>query len=59
MDIKGNQRKRLGFPWILLSELSLFNGLQRPPGQKILSSAPFPPLAFAALAGLQPAIHAR
>ena len=34
---KTDQRKRPGFPWILLSELSLFNGLQRPPGQKILS----------------------
>jgi hypothetical protein len=34
MNIKGNQRKRFGFAWILLSELSLFNGLRRPPGQK-------------------------
>jgi hypothetical protein len=25
------QRKRLGFPWILLSVLNLFNGLRRPP----------------------------
>jgi hypothetical protein len=27
---KNNQRKRLGFPWILLSESSLFKGLRRP-----------------------------
>src|SRR5277367_4009202 len=26
-----DQRKRLGFPWILLSVLSFFNGLRRPP----------------------------
>src|SRR5271169_2410588 len=25
-------RKTLGFPWISLSESSLFNGLRRPPG---------------------------
>jgi len=42
---KMDQRKRLGFAWILLSELGLFNGLQRPPGQEILSlllSRPWP-----------------
>jgi hypothetical protein len=25
---KENQRKKLGFPWILLAEMSLFNGLR-------------------------------
>jgi hypothetical protein len=33
---KFSQRKKLGFPWISLSELRLFNGLSRPPSQKIL-----------------------
>jgi hypothetical protein len=32
-----NQRKRLGFPWILLAEMSLFKGLSRPPRAKNLS----------------------
>jgi hypothetical protein len=36
-DSKDHQRKGLGFPWILLSELSLFNGLRRPPRPKIFS----------------------
>jgi hypothetical protein len=35
-----NQRKRLGFPWILLAEMSLFNGLQRPPSAKSLYPPP-------------------
>jgi hypothetical protein len=30
------KEKRLGFAWIPLSESSLFSGLQRPPGAKIL-----------------------
>jgi heme/copper-type cytochrome/quinol oxidase subunit 3 len=30
------KEKRLGFPWVVLSELSLFSGLRRPPGQEIL-----------------------
>ena len=29
---KDDQRKRLGFPWIALSESSVFKGLRRPPG---------------------------
>ena len=36
---KDNPRKRLGFPWISLSELSLFKDLRGPPGPEI-SSAP-------------------
>src|SRR5271163_2528182 len=51
-NIKGNQRKRLGFAWILLSELSFFNGLQRPLGQKFLSLLLSMPLAFVALGAL-------
>jgi hypothetical protein len=39
---KGNPRKRPGFPWISLSELSLFNDLRGPPGPEI-SSAPLSP----------------
>jgi hypothetical protein len=49
--LKENQRKKLGFPWISLSELSPFNGLQRPLVAKIsfpLLSSPRP-LAIAAL----------
>jgi hypothetical protein len=52
---KGNQRKRLGFPWIPLSELSLFKGLQRPPRSKIPYLLPFSPLAFVALGALRTA----
>ena len=33
---KDNPRKRLGFPWISLSELSLFNDLRGPPGPEII-----------------------
>src|SRR5271163_5010007 len=39
---KDNPRKRLGFPWISLSELSLFKDLRGPPGPEI-SSAPLSP----------------
>jgi hypothetical protein len=50
---KMDQRKRLGFAWILLSELGLFNGLQRPPRpKKILFLLLSMPLAFAALGAL-------
>jgi hypothetical protein len=38
---KGNQRKRPGFTWIPLAELSFFKGLQRPLGPKDLFSDPF------------------
>jgi hypothetical protein len=31
---KENQRKSLGFPWILFAESGLFNGLYRPLGRK-------------------------
>jgi hypothetical protein len=31
-------RKRLGFPWISLSELSLFKDLRGPPGLKLFSA---------------------
>jgi hypothetical protein len=34
---KENQGKRLGFPWIPLAELGLFNGLRRIQNKKILS----------------------
>src|SRR5271156_5829004 len=43
IPVKDNPRKRLGFPWISLSELSLFKDLRGPPGPEI-SSAPLPPL---------------
>jgi hypothetical protein len=33
-----DQRKKLGFPWILLAEMSLFKGLRRPPRAKNLIS---------------------
>jgi hypothetical protein len=36
-------RKRLGFPWFGLSEMSLFNGLSRPLGAKIFLSRDPPP----------------
>jgi hypothetical protein len=45
---KEYQRKRLGFPWILLAGLDLFNGLQRPPRPKKSFPAPFSLSAFAA-----------
>src|SRR5271155_1983094 len=35
---KDNPRKRLGFPWISLSELSLFKDLRGPPGPEIFSA---------------------
>jgi hypothetical protein len=36
---KNNPRKRLGFPWMSLSELSLFKELRGPPGPKIILTA--------------------
>jgi hypothetical protein len=45
---KENQRKRLGFPWILFAGLGLFNGLQRPPRPKKSFPAPFSLAAFVA-----------
>jgi hypothetical protein len=44
--LKENQRKKLGFPWISLSELSPFNGLQRPLVAKNSFPAPFLAKAF-------------
>ena len=35
---KGPQRKRLGFPWIALSESSLFKGLRQLPRRKVFSA---------------------
>ena len=39
---KGNPRKRLGFPWISLSELSLFNDLRGPPGPENIFGSSLP-----------------
>ena len=43
---KDNPRKRLGFPWISLSGLSLFKDLRGPPGPKYLWPLSPPPQAL-------------
>jgi hypothetical protein len=49
---KGHQKKSKKKAWISLDSIEPFQWVAATPWAKISFSAPFPPLAFAALAGL-------